>query len=66
MDALSHTTSVNDADGEVAWFWRLDAGVKLADHPSAMVKKARSPGRARRKPLKPIAQGRPIIRMNLW
>jgi len=51
------------ADGEVVSFWRPDAGVKLA----AMLphrandgdKKARSPGRARRKPLKPFARGMP-------
>jgi hypothetical protein len=42
-----------EADGEVVWFWRPDAGVKflrsklLRDDGG---KKARSPGRARRKP----------------
>ena len=43
------------ADGEVVWSWRLDAGVKFAE-PSVGDgdKKARSPGRARRKPLKPL------------
>ena len=47
-------TSGAVADGEIVWFWRPDAGAKLA----AMLihraddggKKARSPGRARRKP----------------
>src|SRR5579863_1040135 len=29
-------------------------------------KKARSPGRPRRKPLKPSAQGRPVAPVNLW
>jgi hypothetical protein len=45
------------ADGEVVWFWRPDAGVKLATVLSHRAddggKKARSPGRARRKPLTP-------------
>jgi hypothetical protein len=30
MDALLRETSVNDADGEVVWFWHLDADAKLA------------------------------------
>jgi hypothetical protein len=63
MDALSRETSVNDADGEVVWFWRLDAGVKLVTMQAHRAgdgdNKARSPGRARRKPLKPIAQEAP-------
>jgi hypothetical protein len=49
------------ADGEVVWFWHLDADAKLRgnDPRSDGDKKARSPGRARRKPLKPFAQGMP-------
>jgi len=44
------------ADGEVVWSWRPDAGVKFAEAISADDggKQARSPGRARRKPLKPL------------
>jgi hypothetical protein len=42
------------ADGEVVWSWRPDAGVKLAGFSADDGgNKARSPGRARRKPLKP-------------
>jgi hypothetical protein len=48
------------ADGEVVWFWRPDAGVKFMDEfMNDGGKKARSPGRARRKPLKPLARGMP-------
>jgi hypothetical protein len=28
MDATARETNAHVADGEVAWFWRLDAGVK--------------------------------------
>ena len=31
MDAGSTLTNGADADGEVVWSWRLDAGVKLAE-----------------------------------
>ncbi|SRR6266851_1089303 len=42
------------ADGEVVWSWRPDAGVKLAERSADDGgKRARSPGRARRKLLKP-------------
>src|SRR5713101_7592299 len=58
------------ADGEVVWSWRLDAGVKLWRHVGptgrrqALIrndgdKTARSPGRARSKPLKPLRVGMP-------
>ena len=30
MDAIDHETNDVIADGEVAWSWRPDAGVKLA------------------------------------
>jgi hypothetical protein len=63
MDARCRQTSGAGADGEVVWSWRLDAGVNLAmmlaHHAGDGGKKARSPERARKKPLKPIAQGRP-------
>src|ERR1035437_6319669 len=58
------------AGGEVVWSWRLDAGVTSAEacHPNRALtaifadngdKKARSPGRARSKPLKPLRAGMP-------
>ena len=52
-------TNVPEADGEVVWFWRPDAGAKVAGPVPADDggKQARSPGRARRKPLKPSACG---------
>jgi hypothetical protein len=50
-------TNDHDADGEVVWFWHLDADVKLVTmlwHRACDGdKQARSPGRARRKPLTP-------------
>src|SRR6266487_5197189 len=48
-------TKSADADGEVVWFWRPDAGVKSARRSADDgVKQAWSPRRARRKPLKPL------------
>jgi hypothetical protein len=50
----------NDAAtyGEVVWFWRSNAGAKLVKTLTRLTgdggKKAWSPGRARRKPLKPL------------
>jgi hypothetical protein len=45
------------ADGEAVWSWRPDAGAKLAKTLTRLAgdggKRARSPGRARSKPLKP-------------
>jgi hypothetical protein len=46
------------ADGQAVWSWRPDAGAKLAKTLHASCgrrgKRARSPGRARSKPLKPL------------
>jgi hypothetical protein len=51
-------TSSAGADGKVVWSRRLDAGVESAGIPAEDGdKQARSPGRARRKPLKPFACG---------
>jgi len=48
-------TNGADADGEVVWSWRPDAGAKSCgcDPHGDGGKKARSPARARRTPLKP-------------
>jgi hypothetical protein len=50
-------TSDIKADGEVVWSWRPLAGVKLATMlciaPMTVTEKSWTPGRARRKPLKP-------------
>jgi hypothetical protein len=52
VDADVLTTNGTEADGEVVWSWRPDAGVKFRGILSRGDggKKARSPGRARRKP----------------
>jgi hypothetical protein len=62
------------ADGEAVWSWRPDAGAKLvmmpahhlsdvaARHTGDGGKKARSPGRARSKPLKPLRRECRVIR----
>jgi hypothetical protein len=65
MDAASRQTIVEVTYGEVVWSWRPDAGAKLAKTLSRLAgdggKKARSPGRARRTPLKPLRrEGRMI------
>jgi hypothetical protein len=57
------------ADGEGVWSWRPDAGAKflrsklLRDDGG---KRARSPGRARHKPLKPLRREGRMIRHHLW
>jgi hypothetical protein len=59
-----------DVDGEVVWSWRPDAGAKSAKTLSRLAgdrgKKARSLGRARRKPLKPSRRECRLSRLNLW
>ncbi len=53
--AQACSTNDADADGEVVWSWRPDAGVKPAGRLAGDGgKRARSPRRARRKPLKPL------------
>ena len=54
--AVSARTTDADADGEVVWSWRPDAGAKLCgyDPRDDGGNKARSPARARRTPLKPL------------
>src|SRR6202008_2116490 len=61
MDALATRellarTNGDDADGEVVWSWSPDAEAKLRGHDphGDGGNQARSPGRARRKPLKPL------------
>src|SRR6266851_7427805 len=50
VDAAVRETGDLAADGQVVWSWHLDAGVKLAVGPAGDGgKRARSPGRARRK-----------------
>jgi len=60
-------TSGAGADGEVVWSWRPDAGVKLAEFSAGDGgKKARSPGRARSKPLKPSRRECWVKPVDLW
>src|SRR5438445_4041366 len=57
------------ADGEVVWSWRPDAGAKFSRkrfRESDGGKRARSPGRARYKPLKPLRREGRMIRHHLW
>jgi hypothetical protein len=73
MDALDRSarfrarTNDLDADGEVVWFWHPEADAKLRGYDPRNVggKKARSPGRARRTPLKPLRR-EGMFRPNLW
>jgi len=58
-----------EADGKAVWSWRPDAGAKLSRkrfHESDGGKRARSPGRARYKPLKPLRREGRMIRHHLW
>src|SRR5437868_12311867 len=61
-------TSGAKADGEGVWSWHPDAGVKFAEVISADDggKRARSPGRARRKPLTPSRREGRTVSVNLW
>src|SRR5690242_13343764 len=69
MDALAaRTVSVRtngtDAYGKVAWSWPPDAEAKRAERSARdRGKKARSLGRARRKPLKPLRREGRAIRL---
>jgi hypothetical protein len=62
MDAMAHETNATVADGEGVWSWRPLAGAKSADDDqrTTVTEKSWTPGRARRKPLKPIARGMPV------
>jgi hypothetical protein len=67
MDAKVSLTSDTDADGKVVWSWRPDAGVKVAGQSANDGgKRARSPGRARYKPLKPLRREGRVFPVNLW
>ena len=58
------------ADGQAVWSWRSEAGAKLARVQRALrvtvATKRWSPGRARRKPLKPLRREGRMIRHHLW
>jgi len=64
MDAAAHKTNELAAYGKVVWFWRPDAGAKVVEQlTSDGDKKARSPGRARRKPLNHRAGNAGMLRL---
>ena len=55
------------ADGEIVPSWRPDAGAKVVERSANDGgKRARSPGRARNKPLKPLRREGRMIRHHLW
>jgi hypothetical protein len=55
VDATVARDERTDADGEGVWSWRPDAGAKVVERSANDGgKRARSPGRARSKPLKPL------------
>src|SRR5882724_10471567 len=65
--ANSARTSDVATDGEVVWFWRSDAGAKVAElSANDGGNQAWSPGRARRTPLKPLRREGRMIRLYLW
>jgi hypothetical protein len=70
MDAMVTRDERCHADGEVVWSWPPDAEAKLAKTLTHLAgdggKKARSPRRARRKPLKPLRRECRMIGLNLW
>jgi hypothetical protein len=67
VDADVPTTNGTEADGEVVWFWRLDAGVKLAEViPPMTVTKKPDHREEHEVTVKTIAQGMPAVPVNLW
>jgi hypothetical protein len=72
VDALAERTLIvrtdgAGADGKVAWSWLPDAEAKRAERSARdRGKKARSLGRARRKPLKPSRRECRMIWLILW
>jgi hypothetical protein len=60
VDAAALLTNSAQADGEVVWFWRPDAGVKSGGFIPARRRwqESRSPG-STKETVKTIAQGRP-------
>src|SRR5215475_3017946 len=71
MDAacrsVTHTDERHAADGEVAWFWRPEAGatcaMMLRITQATVTTKSGSPGRARRTPLKPLRREGRLFRL---
>jgi len=67
MDVAARRRTAPATDGEVVWSWRPDAGAKFCGCPrNDGGKRARSPRRARRKPLKPLRREGRLIRLDLW
>jgi len=69
MDAMHRQTNDVVADGEVVWSRPPDAEAKLASFDRRAGdggKKARSPRRARRTPLKPLRREGRMIWLSLW
>jgi hypothetical protein len=66
----AQTTIARQADGEVVWSRYLDADINLpmvlTRHGGDGGKKARSPGRSRRKPLKPLRGECRVIPAQPW
>ena len=63
VDADVPLTNGTDADGEVVWSWRLDAGVKSVDASFAGDggKRARLTGESTKEAVKTIARGMPGV-----
>jgi hypothetical protein len=61
VDADALVTNGADADGEVVWSWRPDAGVKFVRSKLLRMTVARKPvtGESTKETVKTIAQGRP-------
>ncbi len=67
MDEMARATSAAVAYGEGVWSWSPDAGIKCVDDFTRDGGyQARTPGRARHKPLKPLRRECRLIRLNLW
>jgi hypothetical protein len=67
MDAEVPLTSGAEADGEIVWSWRRDAGVKSAEViPPATVAKEPFTGESTYKPSKPLRREGRTSSVNLW
>jgi hypothetical protein len=69
MDAIRHETNDVVADGEVVWFWRSDAGAKVAglnESDDRRWQPSMVTGKSTKETVKTIVQGMPAVAVYPW
>jgi hypothetical protein len=69
MDATRHETNDVVADGEVVWFWRSDAGAKVAalnESDDRRWQPSMVTGKSTKETVKTIVQGMPAVAVYPW